>query len=606
MHEYHADLNALQNQHPENYAQLLLYPAISQLEMALVNQFFNSQLKNRITMMYRKKSAPAAQVKYLVVVPILILSLFIFSNSAVKTNDDPIPFKREVKALIEHAPSIDSLSTKVRAVIDQYLTQQKADQEMIDQYLREIGRETGIIMEFMFGRSLNFSFNMDMARQAGTLDAIYRLHKVPAIFSKLDDVLQQVRGLNPLLKVNGYLIDGSWQSVDADRVLSHSYTPPKEAMELYGDIAYNGTINLELSGFSPEDVANIGVILHSNSGQQNELMGEVWEKVDELPLYPGCSDINGAEAQACAMERYNEYIAQMLQYPELAMKHGVEGTVMVSFVVTEKGQIGNPQIIRDIGAGCGDEALYLIQNMNNLADRWTPAMKDGKPVRATITLPVKFNLEGEVSKKEFSAMHETTLNGQVRLPMPEILKDSGLSKELIAQLGEFEINPRPIFIVDGKIMEKDSIKLRTDQIQKIELLDEKAAAEKYGTVKQRALEIATQLNEPDNADKLPEAVSAKKETDIKVLEQAKPFINDLSLFPNPAKNFLQVSFSAPAEPLEIQVHDLAGKLLFREKIPDFSGTLNKTLRSDHFVNTEALLSIIQNGQIMTKGVIFSK
>ncbi len=281
---------------------------------------------------------------------------------------------------------------------------------------------------------------------------------------------------------------------------------------------------------------------------------------------------------------------------------------MVQFLVTAKGAIGNPTVINDIGGGCGEEAKYLIQSMNTIYELWTPATKGGTPVKSIVTMPIKFSLQGEVSKKAFSARHESNLDGDMIKPMPEVMENPKLVRDMIALLSDFEISPRPIFVLDGKIIEKDSILLNANQVKKAILLNEEEAAIKYETVNQRALEIYTGTHVPAT-NEAPEStpVSSRKTQNTSGLNPStQHFIKDLHLFPNPAKFDINIRFNSVAAPLEIRVHDTAGKLLFKETLPDFNGVYDQTISSKDFVNAEAIISFIQNDQVQTEKIIFAK
>ncbi|MDX1941007.1 MAG: TonB family protein, partial [Saprospiraceae bacterium] len=79
-------------------------------------------------------------------------------------------------------------------------------------------------------------------------------------------------------------------------------------------------------------------------------------------------------------------------YPLEARQNGNEGTVVLSFVVEKDGSISNPKILRDIGGGCGVEALRIVQLMIDGELKWVPGKTKGKPVRTLFNLPVRFKL----------------------------------------------------------------------------------------------------------------------------------------------------------------------------------------------------------------------
>lgn len=96
--------------------------------------------------------------------------------------------------------------------------------------------------------------------------------------------------------------------------------------------------------------------------------------VDASPVFPG------------AGEGLYQFIHDNLVYPQTAIDNNVTGTVHVTFVIEKNGQITNAEIVHDIGGGCGEEALRLVNSM----PPWTPAYVNGEPVRYQFNLYVPF------------------------------------------------------------------------------------------------------------------------------------------------------------------------------------------------------------------------
>ncbi|MBN3519578.1 TonB family protein [Algoriphagus lutimaris] len=103
---------------------------------------------------------------------------------------------------------------------------------------------------------------------------------------------------------------------------------------------------------------------------------EVHQEVDVMPQPPG------------GMSGLMAFMMENLKYPEQAKEKGVEGVVVVSFVVQQDGSISNPEILKGIGAGCDEEAIRVVKAFPS----WTPGEKDGKKVNTQIQLPVKYKL----------------------------------------------------------------------------------------------------------------------------------------------------------------------------------------------------------------------
>jgi protein TonB len=122
---------------------------------------------------------------------------------------------------------------------------------------------------------------------------------------------------------------------------------------------------------------------------------EIFKVVEQMPRFPGCEDAGGSndEKYQCAQTKLLEYIYKNVKYPAIARENGIQGRVVVQFVVEKDGKITDANVVRDIGAGCGEEALRVVNSMNGMNQRWTPGKQRGKPVRVQFTLPVSFKLQ---------------------------------------------------------------------------------------------------------------------------------------------------------------------------------------------------------------------
>ena len=103
---------------------------------------------------------------------------------------------------------------------------------------------------------------------------------------------------------------------------------------------------------------------------------EVFQVVDEGAMFP-----QGKEAMT-------EFLAKNLKYPEKAIKDSIAGRVFVSFIVEKDGSLSNIKVLRDIGGGCGEEAIRVMK----LMPKWTPAKVGNKPVRQQYYMPIEFRL----------------------------------------------------------------------------------------------------------------------------------------------------------------------------------------------------------------------
>ena len=104
--------------------------------------------------------------------------------------------------------------------------------------------------------------------------------------------------------------------------------------------------------------------------------GKVYQVVEQMPQFPG--------GQAAMMK----FIADSLRYPSVVCTGGVEGRIVVRFVVDCKGNIVNPLVVRSVDPLLDREAIRLVKSM----PKWIPGRQNGKPVCVIYNVPIRFKL----------------------------------------------------------------------------------------------------------------------------------------------------------------------------------------------------------------------
>lgn len=128
---------------------------------------------------------------------------------------------------------------------------------------------------------------------------------------------------------------------------------------------------------SPEPIENPGSgIIEEPKASIPEPKNAVFDFVEIMPTFPG------GDAELL------KFLKKNVKYPPQAREAGIEGRVLVNFVVTEKGELTGAKIVMDIGGGCGKEVLRVLQTM----PRWRAGEQNGQLVRVSLTIPVKFEL----------------------------------------------------------------------------------------------------------------------------------------------------------------------------------------------------------------------
>lgn len=117
---------------------------------------------------------------------------------------------------------------------------------------------------------------------------------------------------------------------------------------------------------------------------------DIFRVVEEMPRFKGCEDgsFSKKEKYKCAEEKLLTYLFYHLKYPNIARDNGIQGTVVIRFIIEKNGSISNAEIVRDIGGGCGREALRVVENMPD----WLPGKQRGREVPVQYNLPVRFRL----------------------------------------------------------------------------------------------------------------------------------------------------------------------------------------------------------------------
>ncbi|MHB1276920.1 MAG: energy transducer TonB [Bacteroidia bacterium] len=103
---------------------------------------------------------------------------------------------------------------------------------------------------------------------------------------------------------------------------------------------------------------------------------EIFVVVEDMPEFPG------------GPGEMTKFIIENLEYPPLAQENGIQGKVMVEFIVDEQGKITNAKVVKGIGFGCDEAALKVVNKM----PRWSPGKQRNKAVRVRFVLPIKFQL----------------------------------------------------------------------------------------------------------------------------------------------------------------------------------------------------------------------
>lgn len=104
---------------------------------------------------------------------------------------------------------------------------------------------------------------------------------------------------------------------------------------------------------------------------------QIFQVVEEMPEFPG------------GMGECMKFLSKNIKYPTISQENGVQGRVIVQFVVNRDGSIVDPVVVRGVDPYLDKEALRVIAMM----PKWKPGKQRGKAVRVKYTVPVMFRLQ---------------------------------------------------------------------------------------------------------------------------------------------------------------------------------------------------------------------
>jgi protein TonB len=111
--------------------------------------------------------------------------------------------------------------------------------------------------------------------------------------------------------------------------------------------------------------------------KSDKVKGKVYEQVEQMPEY------SGGELEL------RKFIANSVEYPADALKNGIQGKVLVSFVVDKNGVVKGVKIARGADPMLDAEALRVV----NSFPQWIPGKEKGKKVAVQYTVPINFRLQ---------------------------------------------------------------------------------------------------------------------------------------------------------------------------------------------------------------------
>lgn len=634
-HEYIADAQVLKSTDTESYGSLLVGSAQSGLQMSLANHFIYSQLKNRIDMMLKDKSKKSMIWKYALILPAVVFLAVLF---AYKTPE------KEINEVDEVILTQDTLPTNILYILNGVKVKAEDVTKIDPKQIEKI--------------------NVLKDKSAIEKYGPESMEGVIEVFTKIPPVLYVINGI--------VISESAVNSLRKETIKSVNVLKGESAVAKYDqrgsagavEITANAIFRFMLDGVptNPIDTKswtlNSAKVIHGKDeapdlielyfqskiakssmaeeySKLNDTPREIFKVVEESPRFPGCENLASLEEKnKCAAEKMLQYLYQNIRYPLQAKNENIQGRVVISFVIEKDGRITEAEVVRDLGGGCGAEALRVINLMNSMPEKWIPGKQGGKSVAVQYNLPIAFRLSGNSlsnipplpSANSSDEKESTTATNQFilkskngdeiykmveespRFPGCENLttleeKNKCATEKMLQffyknilypkEAKEKGIQGRVVigFIIepDGTIGESTIVReigggCGAEALRVINLMN--AMDEKWIPGKQRGKSVAVQYNIPIaftlEKDSAPVIQKTKEEEKSKILvtaaeptgnqkrEWIKSSDNKLSLVPNPASKKVDILYKQ-GKNVKMEIFDLSGRIVQQGGWENFSG-----------------------------------
>jgi len=404
---------------------LSYHKAIAQLS----NNFNVSPLKKRIQMMNKKKSSSFGIIKYTLFVPLFVILLFVNNLQAQNIKEEPKNPDEIVVTALDMQVIAQVQETKPKKEQVPAKTNESSDEKKVFVFVEQQPIFPGGEKELRNFLTRNIRYPMIAVEQKiqGTVIIRFMIDEI----GKVSDVTV-ISSIHPSLDKEAVRIVSSmpdWiPGKQNHEPISVYYTLPVRFR--LQDVPF-----LQFKGSKKEDPNNLDEIVVIGYGVQekSELPPPtpdekgIFQYVDEMPKFPG------GEA------RMMSYLNRNIRYPVEAQEKGIQGVVVVRFVVDKTGEIKDVAVMRSLDPSCDEEAIRVVKAM----PKWIPGKQNGKEIDVYYVLPIRF-----------------------------LTADSQIDKTPPQGFLQGEVPDDVVIVVDGKVVSREETnKISQDRLESVNFLE---------------------------------------------------------------------------------------------------------------------------------------
>ena len=408
VHEYEADNFVLeQGVSAQGYQLLLIRKAVGSGSYAFANSFNHSLTKKRITMMKKSKSNPWMKSKALYVIPVAALALSAFATP------------KFVAPIEETVTKLEGKGTEKSAIL------QALEEEKEQIKIEEISGEAAASVDEAVEKALG------EAQPLIVLNG--KIFEIPKDAKDINLKRMHEEQLTKLLNINV-------EDIESIAVLKKD-----EATKIWGDKGANGAIVIATKKETKEPERQ-NVVYNKETGTNDLVLKDLVKKLPGAEMDgDGNITVGGKSVSKIMLDDksifnkndtiYNvpavraqypggdleifKFLSENIRYPKLCHEFGVQGRVIVNFVIEKDGSITHIEKVRgaertlsevevtsykqdhpdspeqlEAGQDLGDLLFEEAKRVLELMPKWEPAKdEDGNPVRSIFNLPVMFRLQ---------------------------------------------------------------------------------------------------------------------------------------------------------------------------------------------------------------------
>jgi bla regulator protein blaR1 len=468
IHEYIADRQAVQaGTSKAEYALLLLSQTFNAPTHRLVNPFFNhSLLKQRIMMLQKNKSQRVRLIKYGLSAPLFILML-ILSSATINNSQTVTAINSKAQEIfITPAAQVD-LST----VLGKNEPVKGAEiKSLADTTNDVVFSSVETLPEFPGGIQAFGRFIASNIRYPATAREQHIQGRVICTF-----IVEKDGGLSNIRVLRSISPDIDEESI---RVLKLS-PAWKAGMQNHHKVRTQFSVPIAFTLDKGDKTADAGqqvdpppVVEQLPPNSTNS----VFASVEQLPQFPG------------GIQAFGKFLASNIRYPKDAREKGIQGRVIIAFVVEKDGSLSGYKIVRSVNPDIDAEALRVLE----MSPKWSPGTQKGEAVRVQYSVPISFKLADD-NKPTKTTENKT---GKV-IPIKDnsqsytgVVTSQDTFKERIADNADYEgyftirrdsKTNEPLYLLDGKEIAAAGVKnIAVNCIQSIDVLKDRSAIAIYG------------------------------------------------------------------------------------------------------------------------------